>query len=77
MTADASERRAALTAALGFALLQPSAPELKLVHGWLAPGGKDVLQQGTVVVVSGQYGHDKPGPWTSLDWWTQLPIKLK
>ena len=35
MTADASERRAALTAALGFALLQPSAPELKLVHGWL------------------------------------------
>ena len=35
MTADASARRAALTAALGFALLQPSAPELKLVHGWL------------------------------------------
>ena len=35
MTADASERRAALIAALGFALLPPSAPELKLVHGWL------------------------------------------
>ena len=35
MTADASERRAALTAALGFAVLPPSAPELKLVHGWL------------------------------------------
>ena len=51
------------------------------LYGWgeqwkLAPGGKDVLQQGTVVVVSGQYGHDKPGPWTSLDWWTQLPVKL-
>ena len=52
------------------------------LYGWgeqwkLAPGGKDVLQQGTVVVVSGQYGHDKPGPWTSLDWWTLLPVKLK
>ena len=52
------------------------------LYGWgeqwkLAPGGKDVLQQGTVVVVSGQYGHDKPGPWTSLDWWTQLPVKLR
>jgi lipoprotein-anchoring transpeptidase ErfK/SrfK len=52
------------------------------LYGWgeqwkLAPGGKDVLQQGTVVVVSGQYGHDKPGPWTSLDWWNQLPVKLK
>ena len=35
MTADASERRAALITALGFALLPPSAPELKLVHGWL------------------------------------------
>jgi len=51
------------------------------LYGWgeqwkLAPGGKDVLQQGTVVVVSGQYGHDKLGPWTSLDWWTQLPVKL-
>ena len=43
----------------------------------LAPGGREVLQQGTVVVVSGQYGHDKPGPWTSTDWWTQLPINLK
>ena len=52
------------------------------LYGWgeqwkLAPGGKDVLQQGTVVVVSGQYGHAKPGPWTSLDWWTQLPVKLR
>lgn len=52
------------------------------LYGWgeqwkLAPGGKDVLQQGTVVVVTGQYGHDKPGPWTSLDWWSQLPVKLK
>jgi len=30
-----------------------------------------------VVVVSGQYGHDKPGPWTLLDWWTQLPVRLQ
>jgi lipoprotein-anchoring transpeptidase ErfK/SrfK len=52
------------------------------LYGWgeqwkLAPGGREVLQQGTVVVVSGQYGHDKPGPWTSLDWWTRLPVTLK
>jgi len=31
----ADRRRAALIAALGFTLLQRSAPELKLVHGWL------------------------------------------
>jgi lipoprotein-anchoring transpeptidase ErfK/SrfK len=52
------------------------------LYGWgeqwkLAPGGRDVLQHGTVVVVSGQYGHDKPAPWTSLDWWTELPVKIK
>lgn len=42
----------------------------------LAPNGRDVLQQGSTVVVSGEYGHDKPGPWTSLDWWRALPIAL-
>jgi hypothetical protein len=31
----AEARRAALTAALGFTLLPRSAPELRLVHGWL------------------------------------------
>jgi hypothetical protein len=31
----ADRRRGALIAALGFTLLQRSAPELKLVHGWL------------------------------------------
>ena len=35
MPPGAAGRRPALTAALGFALLPPSAPELRLVHGWL------------------------------------------
>jgi lipoprotein-anchoring transpeptidase ErfK/SrfK len=43
----------------------------------LAPNGRDVLQQGTTVVVLGEYGHDKPGPWTSIDWWQGLPVQIR
>lgn len=42
----------------------------------LSPNGRDVLQPGTPVIVLGDYGHGKPGPWTSLDWWQALPITL-
>jgi hypothetical protein len=42
----------------------------------VAPNGRDVLQQGTPVVIFGEYGHDKPGPWTSLDWWQRLPVRI-
>lgn len=43
----------------------------------LSPNGRDILQQGTTVVVSGEYGHDKPGPWTSIDWWKGLPVQIR
>jgi hypothetical protein len=35
MSLGFAQRRATLTAALGFALLSPTAPELRLLHGWL------------------------------------------
>ncbi len=43
----------------------------------VAPNGRDVLQTGTPVVVSGEYGHDKPGPWASIDWWQRLPVQIR
>ena len=42
----------------------------------LSKDGREVLQTGSTVVVLGEYGHDKPGPWTSADWWTRLPLEL-
>ena len=42
----------------------------------LAPDRRTVLEPGSTVVVIGEYGHDKPGPWTSLQWWNALPIAL-
>ena len=35
MRAGLAQRRATLTAALGFAVLDPRTPELDLLHGWL------------------------------------------
>jgi len=35
-----------------------------------------VLQTGSTVVILGEYAHDKPGPWTTAEWWTQLPLRL-
>jgi lipoprotein-anchoring transpeptidase ErfK/SrfK len=51
------------------------------LYGWgdqwkLSPDRLSVLQTGSTVVILGEYAHDKPGPWTSAEWWTQLPIKL-
>jgi hypothetical protein len=51
------------------------------LYGWgeqwkLSPNGRDVLQTGTPVIVVGDYGHDKPAPWGSLDWWKALPVSL-
>ena len=43
----------------------------------LAPNGKAVLQTGTAVVVQGEYGHDKPAPWVSADWWQGLPVQIR
>ena len=51
------------------------------LYGWgeqwkLSKDGREVLQTGSPVVILGDYGHDKPGPWTSLEWWQKLPIGL-
>ena len=42
----------------------------------LSPNRRDVLQPGTPIVILGEFGHGKPGPWESLDWWQRLPIAL-
>jgi len=43
----------------------------------LSKDGREVIQQGSPVVVLGDYGHDRPAPWISLDWWQKLPVALK
>lgn len=43
----------------------------------LAPDRTSVLQTGSTVVILGEYGHDRPGPWTTPAWWTRLPLELR
>jgi len=51
------------------------------LYGWgeqwkISQDGRDVLQPGSAVVILGEFGHGKPGPWTALEWWAALPLSL-